>query len=110
MRDWQAAMADGIPAEGSGELALEVGESTVAGVKPMRAPHEPTQEEIDEHNVHHCHFRSWCRACVAGRGKSDAHRKLDDQYNKAVAVISCDYCFMGEKDEDELGGASSMPI
>ena len=36
-------------------------------------PREPSQEEVDEHNVNHLPYRSWCRHCVRGRGKNQPH-------------------------------------
>ena len=32
-------------------------------------PGQPTQAEIDEHEVDHSPFRPWCEACCKGRAK-----------------------------------------
>ena len=45
--------------------------------RPVRrkAPDRPSQREVEEHELYHEPYRSWCRACVAGRGQThDAHR------------------------------------
>ena len=35
---------------------------------------QPTAAEVQEHEISgHEPYRSWCRACVAGRGRADAH-------------------------------------
>ena len=34
-------------------------------------PELPSQSEIDDHNIDHCPYRSWCPHCVEGRGSRD---------------------------------------
>jgi hypothetical protein len=70
-----------MPLEGAGEEAREMEEDLQAeaeeAARPVRrkAPDRPSQREIDEHELYHEPYRSWCRACVAGRGMThDAHR------------------------------------
>ena len=46
--------------------------------RPVRVlrkrPEQPTAAEVQEHEISgHEPYRSWCRACVAGRGRPDAH-------------------------------------
>jgi len=69
---------------------------------------EPTQEEIDEHNMDHGTFRSWCPHCVKGAAMAYPHRKSQDKSREEVPVVSIDYMFMNEKQnaEEEKG----MPI
>ena len=43
---------------------------------------QPTQEEIDDHNIDHANFRSWCPHCVKGGSKSFPHRKNKGQGKK----------------------------
>ena len=61
--------------------------------RPARAPAEPTREEIDAHNVHHEPYRSWCPACVAGRGVDDRHRP-EDHAEDALSTIGLDYGYL----------------
>ena len=67
-----------------------------SGAKVKRRPGQPTPAEIDEHEASgHLPYRSWCRNCVAGRGRSDLHRSekvapLDDFH----PVIGMDYGWM----------------
>ena len=37
-------------------------------------PGMPTQSEIDDHNVDHLPFRSWCVPCVEGKATGEQHR------------------------------------
>jgi hypothetical protein len=67
----------------------------------LRGPEDPTAEEVEAHNASgHAKYRAWCRYCVGGRGNADPHKKHDEEECKKP-VISCDYCFMGEKVEDD---------
>ena len=55
--------------------AMADGEETAATA--MRQPVLPTQAMIDDHEVAHLPFRSWCPFCVRGRGQSQGHFKVD---------------------------------
>ena len=55
--------------------AMADGEETAATA--MRQPVLPTQPMIDDHEVAHLPFRSWCPFCVRGRGQSQGHFKID---------------------------------
>ena len=69
----------------------------------------PTEAERASHDASHCPYQAWCRSCVAGRGKADAHfaRESDED---GVACVACDYCFMGEMVEDEKLSSKCLPI
>ena len=41
---------------------------------PSRVPAAPTRDEVEEHEASgHANCRTWCTACIAGRGRADAH-------------------------------------
>ena len=61
----------------------------------------PSQRELEEHRVHHIQFRNWCAHCVSGRGQSDHHRKQLRVHEQEVLVISIDYAFLGDQDEEK---------
>ena len=66
-------------------------------------PGAPTQAEIDEHEVDHLPFRSWCECCVMGRGTGEQHRPGP---SSRIPVISFDYLFIAQSKiftERELG-------
>ena len=46
---------------------------------------------------------------VAGRGKADPRHQLDHGED-GVASVYCDYCFMGEKVEDDKLSDKCLPI
>ena len=54
-------------------------------------PGLPTQSEIDEHNVDHWPYRSWCEHCVRGRAVGEPHRSGPES---TVPVIAFDYLFI----------------
>ena len=58
-------------------------------LKPKRSPHLPTEEERRAHEVSHVPYRSWCPACVAGRGKSDRHTVSTEEHTQPT--VSIDY-------------------
>ena len=46
-------------------------------------------------------YRSWCRHCVRGKGKSESHKRLDAEKEHTIPTVSMDYCFMGQVDDDK---------
>ena len=62
---------------------------------PLRAPPVPTPQMVAEHEVTHIPYRSWCPACVAGRGRSYSHHH--EGRDSTVPVISADYLYFSEK-------------
>ena len=59
----------------------------------LPTPELPSKSEIDDHNIDHCPYRSWCRFCVEGRAREMAHR-LQDPGSRKIATISFDYLFV----------------
>ena len=69
-------------------------------------PGRPTQKEVDEHNLSHWPFRSWCPHCVKGKAVSTPHHRADHREERlhvtGVPTVSLDYCWAdGEDDEDD---------
>ena len=77
---------------------LEASEAFPIRVK--KAPTEPTAEERAEHEILHEPYRSWCRACVAGRGRSDGHFARTNA-EKQFPVIGIDYGYLKDKPSSE---------
>ena len=91
--------------EGGGE-AVDEGKRAIA---PLRAPSAPTLEEVEEHEAAgHCNYRSWCRACVAGRGRSDAHVTDGLSDENALPTVAIDYAYLG--DPAQGGEDKASPI
>ncbi len=67
---------------------------------PVRIPNplQPSQEEIDEHELTHLPFRSWCRHCVRGKGRvADHTSKVRED---GTPELHLDYCFMKSEGDD----------
>ena len=70
----------------------------------LRDPGSPTPREIEEHNVTHMPFRSWCPHCVSGKAKERHHKKQTDADKKNIPEIVFDYCFLGWDEWPKKGG------
>ena len=89
------------PMEVSGEVLPSQGEKVkvpreqeygVRNPRKLMDPRLPTQQEVDEHNLTHLPYRSWCPYCVGGKGKMAAHFKQIRA--DGLPEIHLDYCFM----------------
>ena len=65
----------------------------------VRDPQLPSQTEIDEHNMTHLPFRSWCRHCVRGRAESHPHLWQRPEELVIPELHADYYCFLGKADE-----------
>ena len=116
----EAPPAEAVVVEGPGgevgeDLAQQVQESVV--VRAKRGPLQPTRAEIEDHESAHEPYRSWCWACVSGRGKQDGHTARDHEQD-GVAVLGVDYGYLNSKaknlpgDDEEVGvdGQRASPL
>ena len=62
-------------------------------VKHGRTDEEPTAREVEERNMDHAVFRSWCPHCVKGKSAAYGHRVSEAQ-KQGLPRISVDYMFM----------------
>ncbi len=88
--------------EGESEAPMPSDDTEAAKPKALPTPSQPTKQEIEEHNITHLPYRSWCKHCVRGRGKSHAHHQLDAESSHVVPHVSFDYVFLGQDDEKTL--------
>ena len=81
------------------------------------SPSDPTSTDIENHVLaEHASFRSWCAACVQGRGRAERHqargrKELDD--GSKIQVLSWDYCFLGARNrinEAEVEQRGDSPV
>ena len=63
----------------------------------IRNPHAPSRQEVIEHNITHCPFRSWCPECVMGTSKCDPHVSSTTEGERSVPLVALDYAFMSDK-------------
>ena len=63
-------------------------------VKSSILPMKPSDQKIATCEAC-CHnpYRDWCRACVGGAGRSDAHKRQREEQNR-LPVASMDYGFL----------------
>ena len=59
--------------------------------KSLRSPLQPTPSQIEEHNLTHQPFRSWCPICQQTRGRPSQHRRRGESQE---STIMCDYTFV----------------
>ena len=61
---------------------------------------EPSARQIAEHDLTgHAVYRSWCRHCVASKGRAHAHSTREEG---DLPEFGIDYCFFGRDREDVL--------
>ena len=63
--------------------------------QPLARPDRPTPEMVAAHEVSHLPYRSWCRACVAGRGRAFQHKASTQE--STVPIVSMDYLCFNER-------------
>ncbi len=61
----------------------------------MMDPAAPTEDEREEHELSHLPLRSWCRHCVAGKGREAPCAKAHEMPN--IPEVHMDFMFMGEE-------------
>ena len=67
-------------------------------VKAKKAPSAPSLGEWDGHLAAvHAKYRGWCPFCVAGKGKSEVHRRIEHHGHPELHL---DYAVMGRENED----------
>ena len=72
--------------------AESVGGDELREPRRRNSPSDPTSREIEDHVLTgHASFRSWCAACVQGRGRAERHqgegrKELED--GSTVSVVS----------------------
>ena len=76
-------------------------------VKYRKTEDEPTAREVEEHNMDHAVFRSWCPHCVKGKASAYGHRAREDK-DQGIPRVCVDYVYMDDKQEQ--GEEKDMPI
>lgn len=103
----KAAISSGqaLPTGDDEEVHAEEPESGIRKPIKMANPKLPSELEIEEHELSHVPYRSWCRHCVRGRGKELPHMAAGSGAGGAHE-IHMDLCFPGE--EDGSGGLTVL--
>ena len=66
---------DGDGEEDDDEAENEDVSERMREVRRLQGPKLPSAAEVEAHRMTHLPFRLWCKRCVAGRGREDAHQK-----------------------------------
>ena len=84
---------------------MEIPDDEHTALKKKRLPPTPSADDVEAHeSAGHVPYRTWCRACVAGRGRSDAHH---DAGPSDVPVVGLDYGYLERRDECPEGETPS---
>ena len=86
------------------EQQLSVAQEVKANLGPALAPREqrliepPTPAERRDHELTHQPYQEWCPACIAARGRPDAH-KTDVQkvVDRSITSLSFDLSYTGKE-------------
>ena len=69
-------------------------EEEIGPLKEVPSPSQPTKKQVEEHRTRgHLPYRSWCRWCNLGRGRSTQHHAKE---GSVVPIVGLDYFFMTE--------------
>ena len=60
----------------------------------VQNPLLPSRAEVEEHELTHLPYRSWCSHCVRAKGRAADHRRQHDRLHD-IRELHLDYCFMG---------------
>ena len=97
--------------EGGDEMRMDNGGEAQVNLRVARDPGQPTARDRELHNVTHIPPRSWCDACMQGRGKDRYHKRRGD--SEEVPRVGMDYAFITERgvthkrDEAEAAASAS---
>jgi hypothetical protein len=88
-------------AEGEDEITIQDEEEQDAEpLKVARDPKLPSEDDVECHRCSHIPFRSWCRWCVMGRGRSDPHIVPS---GSAIPIVVLYYFFIGDESVERRG-------
>ena len=70
----------------------------------LSSPMKPSAEDVEQHNLTHFPYRSWCSACVKAKGREDAHpRDAQTEEDKTgLPIVSLDYQSINDDTEAEI--------
>ena len=70
-------------------------------VRAKKAPSALSMDVWDGHlAAFQAEYRGWCPFCVAGNGKSEAHRRIEASRDRGHPELHLDCCYMGREAED----------
>ena len=67
-----------------------------------RRPILPTKAEVEDHYLLHPHYRDWCSACRAGKGRLAPHFVEPPDMLQFGVTFSADYAFKWSEEVEEV--------
>ena len=64
-------------------------------------PQQPTEQEVQEHNMTHIPFKPWCELCIAHKGRQDKHHR-ESHSSSTFSVVSFDFGYADRGTDDSL--------
>ena len=95
--------AEAQEAEARGDVHAEFEEETMR--LGQRTPAKPSAEEVRQHCISHIPYRSWCKHCVRGRGRTAMHQRRPDDaeaQSRRRPTVHLDYFYLGARSEETL--------
>ena len=84
-----------------GNKEEEEGEEEARQPRGIRKPEEPSKKEIEEHQLTHWPYRSWCIHCQKGKATSLPHRTIGaEEGDDNVPLLASDYMYMSTRDAE----------
>ena len=75
---------------------------TVQKAVAMPSPIQPSQAQLDAHNLTHWPYRSWCPHCVAARRQNSPHLRSTSATRRTIPLLVADYCFVRDHEDKVL--------
>ena len=94
-------------ASSSEQARAEESISEQTSSRSLSSPVKPTERMVEDHNVSHIPFRSWCAHCVRGQAKSIGHVRHNKQ-EEQIPTVCMDYGFLGS--EGDGGSDHEHPV
>ena len=63
----------------NGEIGAEEQEDEHQKARASASPDLPNRREVEDHNLTHIPFRSWCNHSLKGRGRRSAHKRRHNE-------------------------------
>ena len=75
---------------------------TVQKAVAMPSPIQPSQAQLDAHNLTHWPYRSWCPHCVAARRQNSPHHRSNSAVTRTIPLLVADYCYVRDHEDKAL--------
>ena len=83
------------------EVAGDVEDDEARGYERAARPYTPTTAELEEHLPLHLNYRDWCEDCVGAKALAAPHKSDHSEPLEGV-TWNMDYCFLGDKLDDDI--------